>query len=159
MSNRFTSPHEIENAVPAGPRNGAKTQKKAAKLSPRTYEKPHTIASADHAMRQVDIPDASTFSLKLVDGTSLPFRSDPSGLIEAFDFLTHDGEVVRHERRLVTIVPGMSELSGRKPYLRGDSVEDRRRDKALMVALWNGLTPKEQDAFLAKYAGNGRAVA
>ena len=100
-------------------------------------------------MCQVDIPDARPFTLKVVGGTFLRVRCDPAGLIEAFDFLTEDGAVIRQERRLVTLVPGMSELEGqRPPNLAGHSIEGRRRNKALLLALWSGLSASERAAFL-----------
>lgn len=110
-------------------------------------------ATLDMALCRVDITDAGPCTLDLIDGTRLPFICDPAGLIEAFDFALSDGAVVRQERRLVEIIPGLSRLDRRKPSFWAATDETRNRDKLLFLAMWHGMAERDRASFLKNIVG------
>ena len=104
-------------------------------------------------MYKVEIPDRRRFPVTLADGWPMDFHCDPAGLISAYDFVTDDGGVLRVERRLVEVLPGLSPLDGRTPSYWAECEETRNRDKALFVALWNGMTTRDRASFLRNVVG------
>lgn len=94
--------------------------------------------------------DATVREYDLADGRTLCIECSDAGLIGGHDFRLASVAVLRFERRIGLIIPGLSPVDERLPSWWELDAEAVKENKLLFCSLWNGMPVKDQISFLEK---------